>query len=381
MSAHQALLHLLFLAIMVLLLVGGPVAILILWWVRGRDPAVGPVVAYLTEPPGDLSPGAAGTLIDEHADHHDVLATLLGLGRHGAVRITQVAGRKPATKDYQIEVIDPACITSGLERAVVRALFAREPAKGDRVRLSGVRDRFRKAEPLVRDALYQELVERGYFLRSPAATRKRWQRLSLASLALSVVAGVWLGVALDPYAFLAMAAAIIISLVLLRVSRSMPQKTFAGAEAAARWRAFRQYLKDIDKYERLDEARGLFDRYLAYAVAFELDKQWVQRFAAAGAARPGWFRPAERPGADAGDIGDVAFTAARAGESFGDVGRVSMPGNLDLPDVGMPDLSGIDLQGFSDAIGGGLQGASDAFSGLLDVAGSIFDAIDIDINS
>lgn len=389
MSTQQAFLHLLFIVIMILLLVGGSVSILVLWWVRGRDPAIGPIAEYLSEPPDDLSPGAAGTLIDEHADHRDVLATLLGLGRHGAVTIAQIkakSGRKGASEDFQITVVEPDKIVSPLERALVRTLFDGEPSPGESVRLSDVRERFMKSEPLVRDALYQELVDHGFFERSPAATRKLWQRWARAGIILSIVAGGSLGILLDPFAFLAMAAGIIISFCLLRISRSMPQKTFAGAEASAKWTAFRQYLKDIEKYENLDEARCLFDRYLAYAVAFELDKKWVKTFAAAGSAKPGWFQTAGMPSATgSGDLGDMIFTAAQVGRMFpgGGVsgGDLNVP-NLDLPNMpGMPDLSGMDLQGFSDAFGGGLQGASDAFSGLLGIAGSIFDAIDIDSNS
>ncbi|HEU0163497.1 MAG TPA: hypothetical protein VFQ54_00560, partial [Thermomicrobiales bacterium] len=171
MSTTQALLHLTFIAIMIFLLVGGSVAILVLWYVRGRDPMVGPVAAYLTEPPSDLSPGAAGTLIDENADHHDVLATLLGLGRFGTVEMRQISakpGRTPVAGDYQITVLEPDRIRSPLDRVLINALFANEPKAGDRVRLGEVRDRFARAEPMVRDALYQELVDRGYFLKSPA---------------------------------------------------------------------------------------------------------------------------------------------------------------------------------------------------------------------
>ena len=387
MSTQQALLHLLFIVIMILLLVGGSVSILVLWWVRGSDPAVGPIAEYLTEPPDDLSPGAAGTLVDEHADHHDVLATLLGLGRHGAVAIAQVeakTGRKAASQDFRITVVEPDKIISPLERSLVRALFGGDPSPGDSVRLADVRDRFMKSEPIVRDALYQELVDHGFFQRSPADTRKHWQRWARAGIILSIIAGGSLGILLDPFAFLAMAAGIVISFVLLRISRSMPQKTFAGAEAAAKWRAFRQYLKDIERYEKLEEARGLFDRYLAYAVAFELDKEWVRSFAAAGSARPGWFQTAGMPSATGGDLGDVIFTAAQVGSMFPGGGVTSPGGDFDLPNLdmpNMPDLSGLDVQGLSDAFGGELQGASDAFSGLLDVAGSIFDAIDIDLNS
>ena len=48
----------------------------------------------------------------------------------------------------------------------------------------------------------------------------------------------------------------------------MPRKTEAGAEAAAKWKAFRRYLDDIEKYENLNESREIFDRYLPFTVAF-----------------------------------------------------------------------------------------------------------------
>ena len=241
MSTQQAVLHLLFITIMILLLVGGSVSILVLWWVRGRDPAIGPIADYLSEPPDDLSPGAAGTLIDEHADHRDVLATLLGMGRHGAVTIAQVGTeRKGTPKYFQVTVVEPDNIVSPLERTLLHALFGDAPAAGAQVQLHDVHGRFTAAEPAVRDALYQELVDRGYFQRSPADTRKHWQRISWMGLALSILAGGSLGILLDPFAFLAMVAGIIVSIVLLRISRSMPQKTLAGAEAAAKWQAFPQ---------------------------------------------------------------------------------------------------------------------------------------------
>jgi len=390
MSTTTAILHLLFIGIMLLILVGGPVAILILWYTRGRDPQIGPVAEYLSEPPDDLSPGAAGTLVDEHADHHDVIATLLGLGRHGAVTIVQHAPDEPTRKlrpgDYEVIVVDPSHIESLLERKLLTALFGRQPDAGDRVTLGEVHGRFTTAEPTIREALYDELVAHRFFTVSPAVTRRRWQWISRAIIVASIVLGVYLGVAVDPFAFAAGVAGVIIGFVLLRVSRAMPRKTLEGAEAAAKWRAFRTYLKDIRRYETVEEAKDLFDRYLAYAVAFELDKQWVRTFAAAGSARPGWLQ-VEGQGAN---VGDVIFTAMEMGRIFGgphghgvpsgdgrgglDVGLPNL-GDINMPDVGMPD---VDLGSLSDALGGGLQGASDALSGLFDVAGSIFDAIDFD---
>ena len=50
--------------------------------------------------------------------------------------------------------------------------------------------------------------------------------------------------------------------------RYMPSKTEAGAAAAANWLAFKKYLEDIEHYTNLEEATGIFEKYLAYAVAF-----------------------------------------------------------------------------------------------------------------
>ncbi|MGB3330741.1 MAG: DUF2207 domain-containing protein, partial [Thermomicrobiales bacterium] len=366
-------------------LVGGSVAILLVWWVRGRDPHTGPVAAYLSEPPDDLSPGVVGTLVDEHADYHDILATLLGLGRYGAVRISQVAvGGRGRQSDFEITMVDPSLIRGDLDRTVAETVFGGPAAPGTTIRLSTIHDRFAAAERSIRASLYRELVDHGFFLKSPEETRRRWKWAAWAGLAISIIGGGFLGFSLDPFAFLAMSAGIVVSLILLRVSRVMPRKTLAGAEAAAKWNAFRVYLKDIRKYEKVEEAQDLFDRYLPYAVAFGLERSWVKTFAAAGATSPTWLETAS---SGTGDLGDMIFTAMQVGQFTGhrsgsSGGDVNLP-DINLPNVGMPNLGNLpdfDPQAMADAVGGGLQGTSDALSGLFDLAGKIFDSIDIDFD-
>ena len=51
-----------------------------------------------------------------------------------------------------------------------------------------------------------------------------------------------------PLVLLPIAALIVLSIVMMRLSRAMPRKTPEGAEAAAKWQAFRRYLDDIEKY-------------------------------------------------------------------------------------------------------------------------------------
>jgi hypothetical protein len=134
-------------------------------------------------------------------------------------------------------------------------------------------------------------------------------------------------------------------------------------------------MQDIEKHRNLGESAAIFDRYLAYAIAFEIDKGWIRKFSGAGASKPAWLGT----GGNAADtMGDVVIIGGEmpdfsgAGDLIGSIGGLA--GNLSVPDVGMPDL-----QGLSDVASGSLDAASDGLFGLLDAAGSIFDAIDFDL--
>ncbi|MBA2289048.1 MAG: DUF2207 domain-containing protein [Chloroflexia bacterium] len=376
MDSAAALLHLIFLAAMALILVGGLVSVLILWYVRGRDPHTGPVASYRSEPPDDLPPGAAGTLLDEHAEHHDVVATLLGLARHGAVEIAEI--QEDGRRDFALILVAPDRVESRLERDLLGVIFRPDPLPLNEVRLSTIRPRFDAAVPQITRDLYQEMVDRSYFERSPKQTRLRWRRLAWAGIAGSIIGGIILALITDGWALLPAAAGVVVWLVMLRLARRMPQKTRHGAEAAAQWRAFRTYLADIRTYESLDEATALFDTYLSYAVAFRLEGQWLRDFERAGAPVPRWYHSAGEIFTlphSGGAMWDAMTIGHYAGRLGGDGGDVDLPNMPNMPSGGMPD---IDMQGASDAFSGGLQGASDGFADLLNSSGSIFDSIDFD---
>lgn len=394
MEPSEAWLHLLFIIAMLIVGVGGFVTIVILWFVRGRDPATGLVADILPEPPDDLPPGAAGTLLDEHVDHQDVVATLLGLGRHGAIQIVDrvvpdAKTRRARGHDYLLIARDPQKVVSRLERDLLQVLFGHIPEPGEEVHLRDVKHRFDAHESEIRDDLYQEMVDRNYFSRAPHQTRRRWKRLAWIGLVSSLIIGLFLTIRVDAFGILPTIAAVVIWAGLLRMSAAMPKKTAFGAEAAAKWRAFRRYLESIEKHGALEEAKGIFDRYLSYAVAFGIERDWIRKFASVGASSPGWFREVAVPGGY-GDPGDVLVDTWIAGELIGDFGNAaggaaggSPTGefgapNVDMPDIGMPDWADGGLQGMADAMGGGLQGTSEGLAGMLDAAGSVFDSIDFD---
>jgi len=380
----EALLHLGFIVGMAFLLVGGIVALIVLWYVRGRDPVTHMHAEYITEPPDDLPPGAAGTLLDETVDHQDVVATMLGLARHGAIEILEIPAdpeQKRRRSEYELIVVDPSMVESRLEKDLLNVLFNGDPKPGDRERLGDVKARFDAHEPMIRHDLYQEMVDRGYFKTAPDVTRRRWKIVSWVGLVASVVIGLIVTSLTDAFALLPTAAAVVVWVIMIRMSKSMPQKTKHGAEAAAQWRAFRTYLRSISTYENVEEAKPLFDRYLSHAVAFGIEKQWLSTFAAVGATAPAWINTSPLDGGG-WVIGDAVFDTIQAGRIFGHVGGgvgdVNLP-NVDLPNVGMPDLGGLDVDTLSSAMGGGLEAASGGLAGLLDIAGGIFDSIDFDL--
>src|SRR3954468_7411644 len=86
-----------------------PVASLValgaLWMVRGRDPGVKAGAPVLDTPPSDLPAPLVGTLLDEHADEHDVVAALVDLANRGVLRIAPIQETAPVpgwTADYEI---------------------------------------------------------------------------------------------------------------------------------------------------------------------------------------------------------------------------------------------------------------------------------------
>jgi hypothetical protein len=251
---------------------------------------------------------------------------------------------------------------------MLKAIFGAGLYEGSKARLSEIAGSVVRSYPAFRDDLYQELVRRGYFTRSPEETRERWSRAGVVIAVIGVAGGLIGAVAFDPFALIPGVALAMLGLVFWRMGHAMPRKTQAGAEAAAKWIAFKRYLSGIEHYENLKETEKIFDRYLPYTVAFGLNEAWVAKFASANTPLPTWFDPGDvslpRRGS-AWDGGAWPHTTVSGGGSGGE---------LDLPDVNMPNMPGLpDLQKASNRAGNAVQGGSSGLMDLLKVAGAIIE--------
>lgn len=353
--------------------VAGTVGLFLLWYTRGRDAPVPMVAEYLPQPPSNLPPGVVGTLLDETADMQDIIATIVDLARRGVITMQEVQEKGflgiGARRDFVFEMQDHEEPLRPYEKTLLQELF-----KGQRRRkLSSLKEKFYRAIPELQKELYEEVVREEFFQRSPESTRRLYTFLGVAGVIFSAIVGFLTLVVVAPFAGAAICIPLglgIVSVGLLIFARVMPRKTTKGAEEAARWRAFKRYLENIEDYTDLEQAKDIFDRYLPYAIAFGLEKSWVEKFAAVDAPAPPWYQPAGpiwggpwphghgrrmyRPGPR------PIFTGAGGHRESGPAPEAGRSGG------GLPDL-----QRTSDSLGRGLQGMSDGLATMLNVAGTI----------
>ncbi|HIC93813.1 MAG TPA: DUF2207 domain-containing protein, partial [Anaerolineae bacterium] len=281
-------------ALGLLILVGGPLGLFLLWYTKGRDVPVGLVADYLAEPPSDLPPGVVGTLLDEEADMQDIIATIVDLARRGAIKMVETKERGflgiGERRNYTFQLLDPDKAERPYEKTLIEELFHGR----SEVRLSELREKFYSAIPTLREELYEEVVREGFFRASPERTRKVYMILGIVGLVLSGLLGFFGLVALSRYSGAVVCPPIglgITAIALIIFGRFMPRKTREGSTAAAKWRAFKRYLANIEKYTDLKEAKDIFDKYLPYAIAFGLERSWIRKFASVGAPAPTWYYP------------------------------------------------------------------------------------------
>jgi hypothetical protein len=350
----RPILNLLVGLVAVLLALGGPLGAYLLWYTRGRDPNVRDVPEYITEPPDELPPGILGTLIDERADMQDVVASIVDLARRGYMTIEESETQGflgLGSSDFVFhKVNDDYSELNDYEREIMHGIFTGHKTERE---LSDLKNKFYTRLPDIQKGLYKQLVSHGFFKASPDRTRKVWIGIGIAVLAIAFVSGfILFPLATYAGALVCLPLALGVSGIAALVSGNfMPAKTRAGAEATARWKAFKTFLERIDQLKDIEQSTDLFERYLPYAIAFGMNQSWVHKFSKiADAPAPGWYIPYGRP------------------YGMGGGGR---PGGLASATPAMSGSGSGGLQGMSDNLSGGLQSMSDGLTQMLNSTGRV----------
>ncbi len=326
----------------IMFLVIGPTVILLWWYLQGRDPELRtPAPAYLSEPPDDTPPAVAGTLVDEQATIQDISSTLIDLAHRGYLTMTEEKSDFEFTRTGK-----STADLKPFERKTFDAVFGKSESKS----LNSMKYKVASKLSEIRRDLYKELVSAGYFVSAPDTTRSRYGWVGGLLLAGAVgaffcgfsVMNVTVGTAICPAFALGIFGATI-----MFVGRHMPRKTQKGAEAAANWMAFKKYLEEIERYGNLANSGEIFERYLAYAVAFGIERSWIRKFSKTpGTPIPSWYHPVFIP---------VAGRQAGGGSASGG---------------GMPSL-----EGMSGGLTGGLESMSSGLTRMLSSTQTVMQSV------
>jgi hypothetical protein len=299
------------------LLAGGIGALYLL---RGRDARVvvkkaaegdhAPVAGSEFEPPDGVRPGQIGTLVDERADVIDVTATIVDLAVRGHLLIEEEDRAVTGRLDWALRKLDRQGPDDLLkyERLLLEALFTDPGGKPrESVKLSELGGTFATQLARVRSAMYDDVVEQGWFARRPDTVRSRW---TIAGTVLTVlgVAGT-IALALTTDLALVGLAVIIAGAALAYGGQYMPAKTARGSTVLAHTIGFRAFLERGELPDGAAPPDGdrigarqriaLFSRFLPYAVVFDVVPKWAKTVEDAGERAEGadnlyWYEgPAE----------------------------------------------------------------------------------------
>jgi hypothetical protein len=257
------------------------------WWRRNRDPQAQGFAAHeLPSPPDDLVPAMAGRLLGQPGGQA-LLGTVLDLANRGLLILREERGGKQlalARTDAPAEGLAP------FEQATLDALEIAAP--GSEVSLKSASTSIIKAQSRL-DAQYTAaLVERGDLDRAGLAGRRAGFVAGSTLLAVGVAGFIPAAILAQRYSVWLPVVAGVVALAglgWLIAAASVRGVTPKGADAVARWEAFKRYLGRV----RSEHApAGQFELLLPYAVAFGQIAHLTKSYAAAGEPLPVWYYPA-----------------------------------------------------------------------------------------
>jgi Predicted membrane protein (DUF2207) len=347
---------------LVLLFCAIPVGVLIyMFWIAWkRSDAPREPISVQYEPPDNLTPAECGALVRNSVELRSITATITDLSVKGCLTIELErkeigAPQNQGQIDYIFHLARPQAEWNDLkphEREVMASLFiptnplflmaqalqrieraraasgaaenerlatalsrveAQAEAASDQYRavsgrgseisetvaMSDLRqEHFALRLPQIRNAIYDQLVSKGYYASSPDRMRTLYIADGLlAGLVMAVAGGILAsasGIARTPLT----AVGLFTGAVIVAFGFFMPARTGTGTKALAKVLGFSEFLGRVEKdhIERLEQSPELFEKYLPYAMALGVENRWTQTFANIAVPPPQWFQDGRRDG-------------------------------------------------------------------------------------
>jgi uncharacterized membrane protein YgcG len=290
----------------------------------------------------------------------DITATVVDVAVRGYVRIKETEQQRflglGKKTEYALQLIRPEGDWKGLQRheeALLRALFSTTagppavqggaPAVVDEVTIGDLKNRFYKHVPEIKERIFSQLIDRGYYLRRPDRVKGLFYGLAVLVAVGGAIAAASL--ALGAAAFV---AGILSGAIIGIFGHLMPARTVEGARALEGALGFEEFLDRVesDRFDRIVKTPAMFERFLPFAMALGVERSWAKAFEGIYTSQPEWY-----VGTYHGGFGPRLFAASLADmSSSASSAMVSAPRSSGGSGVGGGGFSG---GGFGGGGGGG----------------------------
>jgi len=268
-----------------------------LWWTKGRDPRLRPIAAQY-EPPDQLTPGEAGTLVDNSADMRDITASIVDLAVRGYMVIEEHQREQMLglmhSKDYNFIVKKDRAEWSKLkahEQALLEGLFE-TGAVGETVSMSSLENHFYTNLPGIRSNIFGSLVTHGYYKQRPDTVRSGYLAVGVAVGFLVVFGGMKIASNLGMAPLTFIAAGILTGAMICGFGWFMPAHTEQGARALEGVLGFEDFLVHVEseRFNKMIKTPQMFEKFLPFAMALGVEKNWSKAFQGILTEPPEWYR-------------------------------------------------------------------------------------------
>jgi len=262
-----------------------------LWWYKGRDPDPGMSVAPMYEPPKDISPAEAGTLLDDSIHPRDITSTVVDLAVRGYIKIEETVekGLVFSHKDYVFHLLKPreqwGADLAPHESVMLENVFA----NGTETRLSNLKNRFYTAIPIIREDIMSALKRKGIYMLDPQSANG-YSAGAAVAIVIPFAIFQYLGWAdffnSVPLLIVCLPVTVLIWWLFARV---MTAKTMAGARTRIAVLGFQEFMNRVDAERLKVMPPTTFEKFLPYAMALGVEHHWAQAFAGIVKDPPSWY--------------------------------------------------------------------------------------------
>ncbi|MDQ2906734.1 MAG: DUF2207 domain-containing protein [Chloroflexota bacterium] len=286
-------------------LVGGAILFLLgmsgfIWYSRRhrrRSPVAMNAAQGQSEPPNEYPPVIASTLVSPASapTWASALATVFDLASRGVLRISDNETTKKWDQGQDFTIQQQA-VPSNLrpyELGLLQALFPNPQVPW--VQVSRVAYVYSAHAKLFTEPVKQDMLALGLLDAERQRVRSRLGMTTLLVLVVALLAGtiaLVFGLITGMWPFIFLPLGLLLSCMVGLIVWSMYSPlSDEGAQVAAYWKGFSNYLSDLSQGKAAPPAPDTFERYLSYAVGFGLAAAWTKYFHKQGLVTvPPWFQ-------------------------------------------------------------------------------------------